>query len=680
MNAPVVRSLFGDSLINWLSGLGTGKDKQTHHRYNLTFLDQGQLNFAYRGDWIARKGVDIPAKDMTRAWRDWQADPADIELIEKAERELKVQLRVRQGLQKARLFGGAALIIGCDDSAGPQDTPLDLNKVGQGCLKFIHAVGRYELTAGDLQTDIAEPNYQEPMFYTRTLPDATQIKIDASRVVRLVGNEVLDPTLRDVHGWGDSVLQAVDSAIRASASTIANVASMVDEAKIDIIKMPELMKNFTTAEYENKLTRRFTYVNSAQSVIQARLMDKEEEWDRIQTNWAGIPDIVKLYLMISSGALDIPATRFLSQSPAGLSATGDSDTRNYYDMLASEQATTLQPAMSTLDEVIIRSALGSRDEAIFYLWNPLWQMDDVQKSVVAKTYSDIFVIDNSAGLINEDALREARINQLIEQGVYPGLEQAIEEFGDAPPADENPLNPLTGLPIDPSKPPTSAPLPPPAANNNAVAAQQQIKRVGDALLAHRGLRRVRVTAPKGYIARKKALEALHERKSISDAQPRSLYMYRNVLNGSDILKHFASQGLENLRAADDLHVTIMYCREPVDWMKVGADEFGSDQKGNLSIKAGGPRLVEQLGGDKVVCQLFVNYDLAYRHRRALDAGCSYDYPEYQPHITVAEAPVNSDIVRELEPWIGPIELGPEIFEEIQEDWRAALASDGLDVA
>jgi hypothetical protein len=109
---------------------------------------------------------------------------------------------------------------------------------------------------------------------------------------------------------------------------------------------------------------------------------------------------------------------------------------------------------------------------------------------------------------------------------------------------------LTGLPIDPSKPPTSAPLPPPAANNNAVAAQQQIKRVGDALLAHRGLRRVRVTAPKGYIARKKALEALHERKSISDAQPRSLYMYRNVLNGSDILKHFASQGLENLRAAD----------------------------------------------------------------------------------------------------------------------------------
>jgi phage-related protein (TIGR01555 family) len=676
MNAPVRFPGVRDSLINWLSGLGTGKDKQTHHQYTINLLSAAQLSMAHRGDWIARKGVDIPAKDMTRAWRGWQADPSDIEILEKAERDLKIQLRLRQGIQKARLFGGAALIIGLDDSAGAQDTPLELDRVKQGSLKFIHAVSRWELQAGDLQDDIAENNYMEPRFYVRSLQDGTQIKIDASRVVRLIGNEVLDQTLRDVQGWGDSVLQSVDDAIRASASTVANVAGMVDEAKIDIIKMPEMMKNFSTADYENRLTRRFTYVNSAQSVINARLMDKEEEWTRVATNFAGLPDIIRLYLMIASGALDIPATRFLSQSPTGMNATGDSDTRNYYDMLASEQSTVLQPAMSTLDEVLIRSATGSRDEAIFYNWNPLWQMDDVQKATMVNTYTTVFTADVNAGLINEDALREARINQLIEQGVYPGFEQAIEEFGDQPPVDENPVNPLTGLPIDPKKPPTSSPqLPPPAANANA--AQQQVKRVGDALIAHRGLRRVRVTASKAYQARKKALEDLRERIGAKDAQPRSLYIRRDVLNGDEILRHYKKQGLENLRAASDLHVTIMYSREPVDWMKVGSDDWGGDQKGNLMIKPGGPRLMEQLGGDKVVCLLFVNYDLVYRHRRCLDAGCSYDYADYQPHITIADAPVNSDIVRQLDPWQGAIELGPEIFQEINEDWRAGLADDGI---
>jgi hypothetical protein len=98
--------------------------------------------------------------------------------------------------------------------------------------------------------------------------------------VRLIGNEVIDPTVRDVQGWGDSVLQAIDEGIRAASATIANVAAMVDEAKVDIIQMPELMKNFSTDEYEKRLTRRFTYVNTAQSVINARLMDKDETWNR----------------------------------------------------------------------------------------------------------------------------------------------------------------------------------------------------------------------------------------------------------------------------------------------------------------------------------------------------------------------------------------------------------------
>jgi hypothetical protein len=258
-----------------------------------------------------------------------------------------------------------------------------------------------------------------------------------------------------------------------------------------------------------------------------------------ETNFAGLPDIVKLYLMIASGALDIPATRFLSQSPAGLSATGDSDTRNYYDMLASEQSTVLQPAMSNLDEVLIRSALGSRDEAIFYIWNPLWQMDDVQKSTMVNTYTTVFTADVNAGLINPDVLREVRINQLIEQGVYPGLEQAIDEFGDEPPLDENPIDPLTGLPVDPKKPPTSGAKPPAAANENALFQQQQKKRVNDALLAeHKGLRRVRVVAPRAYRERKKALAS----RAVKDAQPRTLYMRRDVINGDEIISHFEKQG------------------------------------------------------------------------------------------------------------------------------------------
>ena len=81
------------------------------------------------------------------------------------------------------------------------------------------------------------------------------------------------------------------------------------------------------------------------------------------------PDTLNTYLQIASGAADIPATRFLGQAPGGLNASGDADIRNYYDRLGGEQTTVLMPAMSVLDEVIIRSALGSRPPEIYYEWN-----------------------------------------------------------------------------------------------------------------------------------------------------------------------------------------------------------------------------------------------------------------------------------------------------------------------
>ena len=43
--------------------------------------------------------------------------------------------------------------------------------------------------------------------------------------------------------------------------------------------------------------------------------------------------MVRTFLQVAAGAADIPVTRLLGQSPAGLSATGESDTRNYYDMI-----------------------------------------------------------------------------------------------------------------------------------------------------------------------------------------------------------------------------------------------------------------------------------------------------------------------------------------------------------
>ena len=70
---------------------------------------------------------------------------------------------------------------------------------------------------------------------------------------------------------------------------------------------------------------------------------------------AGLPEMVRTFLQVAAGAADIPVTRLLGQSPTGLSATGESDTRNYYDMIAARQELDLRPQLERLDRLILRS-------------------------------------------------------------------------------------------------------------------------------------------------------------------------------------------------------------------------------------------------------------------------------------------------------------------------------------
>src|SRR4029077_10331200 len=122
----------------------------------------------------------------------------------------------------------------------------------------------------------------------------------------------------------------------------------------------------------------------AKSVINAIVMDSEEEWQRIEVTYHGMPEVLQMYLQIAAGAADIPVTRFLGQSPAGLNSTGESDLQNYYDRVASDQELRLRPALAKLDVALVRSALGMNDETIYYEWGSLWQLDENAKADIAK--------------------------------------------------------------------------------------------------------------------------------------------------------------------------------------------------------------------------------------------------------------------------------------------------------
>lgn len=648
------RGMQTDSLHNLLSGMGGAGDKSVFTYFGNTTIDRAQCETAYRNDWIARKVIDIPAQDATRAWRDWQAETKQITDIEDAESQFNLKRKLMLGVQKARLYGGAALIMGVDQ--GKPEDELDIEAVGKDDLKFVHAVSNNEITAGPLIEDLMSPFFGEPEFYERN--GLRPVKLHPSRVVRLIGMEHPDP--RATNGWGDPVLQIVRDAILACGTVSQSVAHLIADAKLDVIKIPELTAMIADKDYEARLKQRFGLASDAKSIFNMLLLDKEEEWERITTNFTALADIIKMYLLMASGAADIPATRLLGQSPAGLNATGDSDTRNYYDRIQTEQTTVLSPAIERLDEVLIRSALGSRPDGIFYTWTPLWQMDDKEKAEVDNKKAATFKIDVDAGVLDGAVLKEARENQLIEDGTYPGIEQTIESLGQEY---EEPQPMLVGPgAVDPNNPN----VPPVDPNKQAAAITSATDRIRLTDARKRVMVRVRPNKAK----RTYRMDKRHHRM-IADARPKTLYVRRDLLNHAEVAKHFKSQGFKTTTAGS-MHVTIAYSREYVDWMKAGT-AWGQDEKGNLTIPPGGVRIVEKL--QEAVCLLFVSSDLTWRWCDIKErTGADWKWPDYQPHITISYTGAPADISKVL-PYTGELKFGPEVFEEINTDYADLVVED-----
>ncbi|WP_313004315.1 anti-CBASS protein Acb1 family protein [Brevundimonas sp.] len=608
----------GDGLANALSGLNTERDKAAHSYYAEPTIDPAELINAYRGSWMARKIVDIPALDSCREWRAWQASQAQIEAIEAEEKRLNVRGKVLEARKKARLFGGAAVYADFGDDASK---PLELERIKKGGIRFLTVFTPRQLVPGEIETDPMSEFFGMPKEFTVAGGATGEARIHPSRLTTFIGAELPDRDITSsAFGWGDSVLVAVMSAVKQAESASANINSLIFEANVDVVSIEGLAEILKMAGGEDKVRDLLKLNLDAKSNLRALVLDAKNTYARKAVSFASLPDLLDRFDQHAAGAADIPMTRFMGMSPGGLNSAGESDLRNYYDRVSAGQTLEMGPALTRLDEALIRSATGARDPAIHYDWNPLWQLSETEKATVFKTKADAArTIAGNGGtsepLMPIEALSDALVNELVEDGSLAGLETAIEEYGKLSDQEDDGEDGADAL-----SPPIAKPKP--------IVTQ--------------------------------------------DAAPRTLYVQRKLLNAAEFIAWAKAQGFETTTPADDLHVTIAFSRRPVDWMKVN-EGWSSDKDGTLNVAPGGARLVEPLGDKGAVVLLFNSSELSWRHEAIKrEADATWDFPSYQPHVTITYAGGDLDLCK-VEPYRGRLVFGPELFSEVNEDWSSKLS-------
>lgn len=140
-----------------------------------------------------------------------------------------------------------------------------------------------------------------------------------------------------------------------------------------------------------------------------------------------------------------------------------------------------------------------------------------------------------------------------------------------------------------------------------------------------------------------------------------IYIYRPLLNAGALARYAEAIGLKNVILPVDMHATVAYSNDPVDW---NVSTFRRDL--TTVVAAGGARQISRFG-DSIVLE-FQSKELSARWAQFVMAGASWDYPDYRPHVTLAK-----DETTKIERLIAPsIELrfGPERREALTQSWEA----------
>lgn len=617
--------VIGDGFANMLTGLGHFDLKASANNYVMPVPD-AQLEAAYRTSTWFGKIVDIPAHDATREWRAWKGEQDHINAIDAEERRLGIQQKVLQAIQWQRLYGGAAIFWG--GLPGDLSQPVPMQSIRRRSVAFATVLPKSEITAsGDIVRNPQDPSYGRPEYFT--FSGSPNVKIHPSRVSEFRGRTVSSSHSGQDY-WGDPIWFSLEAAVKSADASGAVIDALLQEAKVDVMRVSGMTQGLANAEYEAIMIRRFQLVALLKGMQNVMLLDKDDEWSQKQITWTGLPDIGKHILNILSGASDIPMFRLTGQNLTGLSNSGDAEQRAYYDGVRAKQKLILQPSLTGGDEILIRSALGSRPDSVWYDWVSLYQMTEKEKAEIDKMEADTASVYASSGLIPQSALEKAVQSRMIESGRWGGLEQALIDAENEPGEDDGDDD----------------------AEILALLAKAQQAQAGN--------------GDDGAGDESAAT-------GVSDAIPRTLYVSRKVTNAVEIIKWAKANGFDVTTKAADMHVTIMYATTPIDWMTLPEpwDE-------EITVNAGGPRVLDRFGDDRQARVLrFKSSSLDWRFRSLVEAGARPSRDEYEAHITLSwSSGLDGDEADWPAAYQGKIKLGPEIWEEIKEDWRGSVTEDG----
>lgn len=447
-----------DAFTNTLARLGFGTPNLLEStEYPMTRLtqDYNLMNSLYRSHWIIRKIIDCIPEDMCKNWINitTQLEPEQIKRFDKLQRTTRIKKSILQALKWGRLYGGAGAVVIIEGHENILDEPLDYDSIMPGAFKGLIVSDRWSglFPSSEIIDNISSPDFGLPEYYQWFLESGESIKVHHSRVLRFTGRELPYLERYAENNWGASEVEVVFDELKKRDNTSWNIAQLIFLANLRVYKMSDLGEMLAIGDEKSKieLYNVLSMQNQLMNNMGMCVMNKEDDFQTHQYTFAGLNDIYQSFMLDISGAAEIPVTKLFGRSPAGLSATGESDMQNYYDLIDQKQESQLGPIFDKMLPIMFMSEFGYIPDDLDWTFNPIAnQSEDELANIVDKKTNAIINVVNAGIISQKTALKE--LKQMSDTtGMFTNItdediakaDDDIDTIGDIPlPNEENILN------------------------------------------------------------------------------------------------------------------------------------------------------------------------------------------------------------------------------------------------
>jgi phage-related protein (TIGR01555 family) len=420
-----------DGWKNLVTGLSTAADKAKKTKPIMTgVIPDVELESIYMEDGLGTRIVNLLPDDMFREGWEYEFPDKDdeVEITELSDQynevldKIGALGKIREAFYWARLYGGAVILIGALDGQ-ELDVPLKPKRIRS--FEYLRVIDRSDIQYAQIewQLDPLQERYCQPVFYPIrfTTPMGTQEtrRVHYSRIIELHGSLVpvgATSTMQlEQRYWGVSVLQNVIDKLSITGSSIGSIGHLLDEFSVGKYKLSDLEDILSQDDGDILIQKRMQVMDLCRSVFHSMYFGPNDDFIRENIQFTGIPDILYILFMLVSACTGYPITRLFGVSPGGMNATGESDMRNYYDAVRSDQKAEAEPVVLRIIRII--SEWKNLPEP-YIKWRPLQSPSPKEKAEIEKLEADT------------QLQKAATYKAWIDAGIMEPYEARYLEFGD----------------------------------------------------------------------------------------------------------------------------------------------------------------------------------------------------------------------------------------------------------